>query len=479
MKLPHASTLAAALLAAGATLAHAAPAGDAAWYREFAPSPGPARGAGGTPFEPSQRVTVTVTNPHAFALTKAPVVIKRGQLPVQNVYEDWITPVDPTLEGQAEPSEEKVWEQGTIIKGREENGRHLLYQLDDLDKDGIWDELFFQVDLKAGESKPIQIYFGQNERGLFAHETHAEIGSYGRHLVPWWESKSMGWKLWFIDSVDMYGKRNPNLNANHENTLNISGHVSPKDYGNDIMWVSATFGAGGICVAEDPSDLEKVARPRFKAEASELVGQRFIGTNLGSGPMFDTRVAYHTVVNGPIRSIVRVDTMNWNTGQGTYELRQWYTAYADHNYSTCRTEFTRFSHADNDVRFGVGMRKIMSESSSRQTDSMAVSHGTKLDMWDINASLPEGKKHIIDWEGIAIAVPDKLNPSYHDMKSQDGNHLLTFPVTEDKSFEYMMLAGWNFGYQVNTAAEFDSYVDQNVALFNKPLQLEVGDIESR
>ena len=77
---------------------------------------------------------------------------------------------------------------------------------------------------------------------LFAHETHAEIGSYGRHLVPWWESKVVGWKLWFPDSVDMYAKRRPQLVANHEIQGNISGHAAPKEYGNDILWVADTFG---------------------------------------------------------------------------------------------------------------------------------------------------------------------------------------------------------------------------------------------
>ncbi len=257
--------------------------------------------------------------------------------------------------------------------------------------------------MKARETKPIVIYFGENERGLFVHETHAEIGSYGKHYMPWWESESMGWKLWFLDSVDMNGKTRPTLKANEENTLNISGHVSPKEYGNDILWVSATFGAGGICILDDPANPEKATRPRFPDEAKNLVGQRFIGTNLGRGPIFDARCAYDVICNGPQRSTIRVHTYNWNTTHGRYEVVQDYTAYAKKNYTTCHTVFTKFEHDGMDVNFGVGMRKIMSESSASNTDSQVISEGTKLDIWDINASLPKRKKHIIDWEGIAIA----------------------------------------------------------------------------
>lgn len=333
--------------------------------------------------------------------------------------------------------------------------------------------------MKAGETKPIVLYFGANERGLFKHEVHAEIGSYGKHLIPWWESESMGWKLWFIDSVDMNGKTKPALKAYEEDAENISGHVSPKDYGNDILWVSDTFGAGGIGVVEDPANPEKVARPRFSDENTSVVGQRFIGTNIGRGPIFDSRAAYDVVVNGPLRSTVRIYTTNWGSTQGRYEAVQDYTAYAKKNYTTCSVKFTKFIHADNDVAMAVGMRQIMNEKTSRHTDSLAVSEATDLDIWDINETLPAGKKHLIDWEGIAIAVKNNLDSNYHKMAAQSGNHLLYFPVPRDKSFDYIMLAGWSRGYQVNDSKKFNKYVTENVAVFNKPMQVKVGPLEMK
>ncbi|MCE5231065.1 DUF4861 domain-containing protein [bacterium] len=452
-------------------------AADFPWYVEYSIPEASGRQTG-EPFAPTARVVIEVTNPHDFAVPRAGVIVKRDQLPVTNLYEDWVTPVDPNQPGQASPPSKVIWEQGTVLKGKEENGHYLVYQADDLDKDGLWDELFFQVDMKARETKPIVLYFGANERGLFVHETHAEIGSYGKHLIPWWESESMGWKLWFIDSVDMNGKTFPTLKAYEEDQENVSGHVSPKKYGNDIMWVSATFGAGGICVVENPSDPEHVARPRFSDENTSLVGQRFIGTNVGRGPVFDSRAAYDVVVNGPLRSTVRIYTYNWGTTHGRYECVQDYTAYAKKNYTTCHTTFTKFTPDDNDVAMGVGMRKIMSESSSSHTDSLAISEGKNLDIWDINAIRKPGKKYLIDWEGIAIAVKDSLGSKYHSMKTQDGNHLLYFPVPENRSFDYIMLAGWSKGYQVKSSDEFHQYVKENVAAFNEPMQVKIGQLET-
>jgi hypothetical protein len=41
-------------------------------------------------------------------------------------------------------------------------------------------------------------------------------------------------------------------------------------------------------------------------------------------PAFSSDVVY----NGPLRSMVKVTTTNWNSGQGFYELEQYYTVIA-------------------------------------------------------------------------------------------------------------------------------------------------------
>ena len=39
----------------------------------------------------------------------------------------------------------------------------------------------------------------------------------------------------------------------------------------------------------------------------------------------DTRYAYDVIVNGPLRSMIKIKGMNWNTGNGFYEYEQYYT----------------------------------------------------------------------------------------------------------------------------------------------------------
>jgi hypothetical protein len=418
-------------------------------------------------FEPDQRIEVRIKNTLNVPREQAPIVISRDMLPVKSLYENSITPVDPDKEGVDDPTPERLAEVGRAVKQAETSGGgHIPYQLDDLDKDGIWDELFLMMDLPAGGTKTIYLYLGTSSRGLFAHETHAEFGSYGRHLVPWWESKVMGWKLWFPDSVDMYGKRRPELVSNHEIEGNLSGHSAPRPYGNDILWVASTFGAGGVGLIEDPANPEKVERPRFSPYQ-------------GKGQIFDTRYAYHIVVSGPLRSIARVETTNWRTHAGEYALTQDYTAYAGKSHSTCHVHFNKLLHEDNDYQVAAGMRRIMDEVKTVQEDNFVISIGRDLDLWDINETLEEGEKHIVDWEGIALFVPDRYKPDYTAVESNGRNHLLRLSPENAESFEYVMFGAWSEGFIRNTEAEFEEYVRQTVQEINTPPLVQTGPVETK
>ena len=76
-----------------------------------------------------------------------------------------------------------------------------------------------------------------------------------------------------------------------------------------------------------------------------------------AGQISDTRYAYEVIVNGPLRSMVKIKTMNWNTGEGSYALEQHYTAYAKQNYSSCKVRFTQFHPKKTGVTPGCGIRK--------------------------------------------------------------------------------------------------------------------------
>ena len=419
----------------------------------------------GHDFAPEQRIRISVTNKLNIALQDQPVVVKRQDLPVQNIPERWIALVDPQLPGNPEPTFEELKQMSGYLKRKETNGHSIVLQVDDLDKDGIWDEIFFMTDLKPNETRDFYMYIGFYERAMFEHHVHAGIGNYGRHTVPFWESKDIGWKLWYPHDLDLHGKREPMLTAYYEYSTNNSGYYMPFEMGTDIMTVARTFGAGGMCVFENPGDPESPSRAYYSP-------------NKDKGPFHDTRYAFDLVYNGPLRSQVEVKTSNWNSGNGFYELRQYYTAYAHKSWSTVEVFFDQFLPPSNQAMFGAGIRKIMEEYQSVNKNGTVVSMGK-----DIEARIPDediGEDVlIVPWQGIGMVVKDCYKPKYYSIENYGGNHVFMMPVTKDLRYEYMVVNGWSFGKVNNNEQEFVNYVEEEALKYNNPPLVQVHEFEQK
>lgn len=419
----------------------------------------------GKDYSPKQRIGITVTNALDIPLKGQPVVVNRKLLPVQNIMERSIAVVDPLLPGVKEPTAEDLKKMSGYLRRKETNGHSIELQVDDIDKDGIWDEIFFVTDLAPKETRKFYIYIDPYERGMFAHKVHAGIGNYGRHTVPFWESEEMGWKLWYPHDLDLHGKRAPMLTANYEYTTNNSGYYMPFEMGTDIMTVAKTFGAGGMCVFENPADPENPARAYYSPTKDK-------------GPFNDTRFSYDVVCNGPLRSMIKVTTTNWNSGKGFYELEQFYTAYADKNWSTVQVKFNKFLPPTSPVMFGAGIRRVMQEYKSVHEGGIVLSMGK-----DVEARIPDedigDKALIVPWQGIGIIVKDSYKPEYSPIKNYGGNHLFKIPLTSDLSYEYMVVGGWSFGQTVNSEQSFIEYARTESVKYNHPPVIRVLPYESK
>ena len=412
-------------------------------------------------FEPETRIRVTLTNTLNFSRKDCPVIITRNEMPIKDITGNMVTVVDPQLPPVTEiPEEEKALYRSHAFQA-ETNGHNIPYQLDDLDKDGVWDELFFMIDIKARETKTLYIYIGYNGRGPYAHETHAVIGNYLRRFVPFWESRLMLWKLYFPTDVDLMGKRSPVLVGYESITTNRSDYSMPYEQGSDIMSVSSTFGAGGLCLFEEPAYPDSVSRPRFSPYR-------------GKGQLNDTRYAFDVVVNGPLRSMIRVHTLNWRTGKGEYELEQFYTAYKNKCFYTCKVHYLNFFPEGDGTYFGCGIRKIMNEDPSRNLGFMVeggtiISPGLNVAIGDLN----------VDFEALALVVKDKYNPKYQFVRGFGGNHTFRIPVTEDNTYEYLVAAAWSEGMENTDEQKFRYYVLKEGVEYNNPVVLESLKIERK
>ncbi len=422
-------------------------------------------------FKPSVRYKLTLKNTLDFDRTNCPIILPREQMPIQDLHELWVTVVDPSLPPSPKPSKEILAKFGTHQLRQETNGHAIFHQLDDLDKDGVWDELFFMTDIKAHETKNIYVYTGYNQRGWNKHGTHAGIGSYCRHLVAFWESEHVGWKLWYPTDCDVYGKRKSQLMAHRLYMENLDGYGVPFDLGSDIMSVSNSFGGGGICLFEHPEHPDSVSRPRYSLEMKRQ-GYR---KNFNTGQIRDTRYAFDVVVNGPVRSIIKAKTMNWNTDVGFYELEQVYTAYTNQNYSTCTVRFNKFLPEKSGTMFGCGIRKKPREDTFYQEGGIIITSGSE----EIrNPDDVEGlQKLIVEFVGTALIVKGEYKPEYQFVSSFKGNHTFKIPLREDNTYEYLIAAAWSEGEVLKTSDEFKEYILKTAQEYNNPIIAQINKKE--
>jgi hypothetical protein len=451
------------ILVSAALASHCVLAGDSPWYEQGN-------------FRPVQRLEFTLSNSLDFDRQNASVVISRAHFPVPDVHEMWVTVVDPNLPPYEGPSEELLIVQGGHQLRAETNGHAVFHQLDDLDKDGIWDELFFQTDIEANSEKTIYIYLGQNIRGWNEHYTHANIGSYARHLMPFWESENVGWKIWFANSVDVYAKRKPILMSNRLYMENLDGYgVSAIDrgLGSDIQSVAGSFGGGAICLFENPDEPDAVSMPRFTPTQGELPFR----SNWNAGQISDTRYAYEVVVNGPVRSMIRIKGFNWDSGNGFYEYVQDYTVYAKQSYTTSRVEFTTFEPADAGVRPGVGIRKKPDENLLVLEDGLIVSAGPE-EIRDPNM-LDDREAQQVEFIGTALVVRDEYEPEYQFIESRSGNHTFRINAMQGDSFEYLLSSAWSEGAVYNNEKDFTDYIRMTQQEYENPVEVRFVQKQSK
>ncbi len=427
-------------------------------------------------FEPAKRLVYKVRNTLNIDRKNCPVVINRTEFSLPDLHEMWVTVVDPDLPPYEGPTAAVLKVYGGHQLLAEKNGHAVFHQLDDLDKDGIWDELVFQTDLKPKEEKTIYIYIGENTQGWNKHATHANIGSYCRHQMPFWESENVGWKIWFANSVDVFAKRKPVLMAQHLYMENLDGYgvsVINRDWGSDIQSVAETMGGGAICLFEHPDKPDSISLPRI----TPIGEKQAPGSQWNAGQISDTRYAYEVVVNGPVRSTIKIKTMNWNSGEGSYNLEQYYSVYANQSYSTCQVVYTNFQPMEAGVKMGCGIRQKPGVEFLYQKGGTVISSGPE-EVRDPE-KIDDRAGWILPFIGKAIVVKDIYKPEYQFTKVAGGNH--TFRVTCDPQnrFEYMIFAAWCEGAVYNNRKDFEKYVQTTSLEYNNPVKTAYVKIQEK
>jgi len=191
-------------------------------------------------------------------------------------------------------------------------GETIQSQVDDLDGDGIWDEVVLVLDFAIAESKEIKMdlvsetdYPEFDKRtnlrlGIKQEDgTYKEVDNYrslpcndGFEIIAQaesvnWENDKIGFRVYFDcrNVKDLFGKLKPELIIDKIHTSELPNYHDLAEWGMDVLHCGSSLGSGGLAVLKNDS--------LFR---------------LGSTEVYE----YQKIVEGPVRSIFELRYSGWD-----------------------------------------------------------------------------------------------------------------------------------------------------------------------
>ena len=217
-------------------------------------------------------------------------------------------------------------EEGMFPLLKDTEGKTIPSQIDDLDKDGKWDKLFFLIDLKASETKVLNVSFvdgkdvpdfkvRSNVRFADMTPEHVELEGADRLKSskssnsqkyftmegPAWENDKVAFRNYYDarNGFDIFGKKTTEMVLDKVGLTPHSYHEIA-DWGMDILKVGNSLGAGAIAIKKDGKFYRFV-----DAETNEA--------------MFESGEV-DIIADGPLRSIIKMKVNGWEVDGNIYNL---------------------------------------------------------------------------------------------------------------------------------------------------------------
>lgn len=218
---------------------------------------------------------------------------------------------------------------GAVVTDIDNPDAVIPWQLDDLDGDGVYDELAFAVGLAPNQVRNISVRLTQEESARQFEPTsrayiklrddkmrHPEVtavtypgNSVNAHIYDTLyghgacvESLTGAWRV-YIDnrqSIDLYGKPAPKLELDSTGFYTTRAQFLEQGYGRDILWAGRSVAAGS-----------------------------FRGLTDGEPQTIDTvrTRSQRVLASGPVRAIVEVEDKGWTINGKEVDMVQRYTQY--------------------------------------------------------------------------------------------------------------------------------------------------------
>ena len=324
------------------------------------------------------------------------------------------------------------------------DGKQISSQLDDLNKDGIIDELIFLLDFKANESRKVTIKsISQKKRLKFPTEVYADLivkekdGSHKfvtevsstqnnmynalHHHGVAFESSLIGYRIYFDNksTIDVYGKKKQQLE------LAATGWYPTEEqaaagFGDDVLRVFGSVGVGTV--------------------------KGWNGKKATHIDKFDKRTQ-RIIATGKLRTIVESEVEGWVYESKKINLKVSYTLYARHRDAICEVI------ASEDIsNLATGVQTIAGGPTFTDSKGLTGSWGTDFPVTD---TLKYGKQSC----GLGVYVPV---PFVGTQVNEGLNNLVLMPYKKGEMLRfYLTAAAQKEEYTAfDSAEQFFSYLEQ-------------------
>lgn len=359
---------------------------------------------------------------------------------------------------------------GTDVKSAivTKDGAEVPCQLDDLDNDGIYDELCFMTDMakkdrqtfkiqllttgKPRQYKP-QVYAemmmsnkkikSSNKQDLYISSLTVDNGTNPywmlHHHGPAFENDMVAYRIYFDhrQTVDTYGKYRRGLEIK-DTQFYPDKEQKAAGYGDDVLWVGETFGLGALRGWD------------------------------GTAPQMLKDVDHRTlriVSRGPLRTIVEVADEGWNTmnaGLDKIDMTARYTLYAGRR--DCFVD-VKFDRAVPEYRFATGIINV--KNSEEMTDKKGLRGCWGTD-WPVSEKDSAGHKR--ETVGLGICIPAKNVVS--ELPANKDNYPFVIGNATDELHYNITFGSDNEQFGYHSAKEWFAYLKEWKAELDSPVTVE-------
>ena len=343
-------------------------------------------------------------------------------------------------------------------------GQEVPCQLDDLDDNRSYDELFVLVDLPRKKKVTLQVTLSDsgaplpypsrvyvdmmltnkkikesNKQDLYISQLTVDRGvnpyNMLHHHGAAFENELVAYRIYFDhrQTVDIYGKYKQGLELKDTQFYPDKAQAAA-GYGDDVLWVGNTFGLGTLRGWDGTS-------PTMVNDV-EHRGQRIVS-------------------RGPLRTIVEVYDQCWRPqpGDQPFDMTTRYTLYAGRR--DCRVDVS-FSRPVSDITFSTGIINVKNSVEHSDHHGLRGCWGTD---WPVSEKDSAGHKR--ETVGLGICLPSK-NVS-QELAANSDNYPYVVRIPETSLSYAITFCSDNEGFGMHSAKDWFAYLEE----WKKMLEAEV------